>query len=272
MDQLRSATALAVDLDRLGVAAGDTVMVHASMRRIGPIEGGADGVVAAIDAAVGASGTWMMVLGARDDWSWVNDEPESVRAALLADAEPFDARTTPADPDVGVLAEVMRNAPGTSVSDHPEGRFGARGRNARAMVDDVPWDDYYGPGSPLARLVEAGGKVLRLGADLDTVTLVHFAEYLTPIEGKRRARRHRLVRASGGAVVRVVSCLDDSNGIVDVPGEDYFAVLLRAYLATGAASIGVVGAATSELIDAADLVRFATTWMADNLPIAPTAT
>src|SRR5829696_2241430 len=151
------------ELRRLGVQPGDVLMVHASMRRVGPVDGGAMTLVSAIDAAVGPSGTWMMTLGARDDWSWVHEHPESERAALLSGSPAFDALTTPADPDVGVLAEVFRTAPGTVVSDHPEGRFGARGQFAQVLMADVPWDDYYGAGSPLERFVQAGGKVLRLG-------------------------------------------------------------------------------------------------------------
>jgi aminoglycoside N3'-acetyltransferase len=250
------------DLRGLGVQAGDLVMVHASLRAIGPVEGGADGVLDAIEVAIGPSGTLLMTLGARDDWSWVNERPESERAALLADAEPFDALRTPADPDNGVLAEVFRTRPETRVSDHPEGRFGAAGPLAADLVDDVPWDDYYGPGSPLARLVGARGKVLRLGANLDTLTVIHYAEYLVPLPSKRRVCRHRAV---GGGAIRVVECLDDSDGIVDHPGEDYFATILRAYLATGAAATGRVGGAASELINAADVVDFAVDWMAANL-------
>jgi aminoglycoside 3-N-acetyltransferase len=48
---------------------------------------------------------------------------------------------------------------------------------------------------------------------------------------------------------------------VDWPGEDYFAVILRDYLATGRAKHGRVGLADSELIEARDPVAFATQWM-----------
>ena len=96
---------LTVDLRRLGVERGDVVMVHASLRRIGPVDGGAAGVLDAIDAAIGREGTMFMTLGAHDDWGWVNEHPEEARAALLHDAEPFDVLLTPADPDNGVLIE-----------------------------------------------------------------------------------------------------------------------------------------------------------------------
>lgn len=261
----RTVAELTADLRRLGLGEGDLVMVHASLRAIGPVVGGADGVIDAIEAAIGAGGTILVNVGVRDDLAWVNDRPEAERAALLEGGDPFDATTTPADPDNGVLAEVFRTRPATLVSDHPEGRFGASGPLAHHLVDDVPWDDYYGPGSPLDRFVAARGKVLRLGADPDTVTLIHLAEHLVDLPDKRRVRRHRLVRGTDGPQIRVVDTLDDADGIVAHDGEDEFITILREYLGTGRASVGTVGGATSELLDGADLVAFAVAWMAEHL-------
>jgi aminoglycoside N3'-acetyltransferase len=232
---------LVTDLRALGIAADEVVMVHASMRRIGPIEGGAAMLVAALDEV---AGTWMMTLGAIEQ---DGDDPT-----------PFDSLTTPADPDIGVLAEVMRTTAGTVVTDHPEGRFGARGARAAWLVADQPWHHYYGPGSPLAKLVEAGGRVLRLGADDDTITLTHHAEYLCDVPDKRAVVRRPLVAGDAGPTVRVVECLDDSDGIVD---RDYFPEILDAYRGAGGVRTGRVGNADAELLDAADYVTFATRWM-----------
>jgi aminoglycoside 3-N-acetyltransferase len=259
---------LADELRRLGVRTGETLMVHASLRRIGPVPGGAAGVIRAVEQALGPTGTLVMILGARDDHDWVNQRPEEQRPALLADAEPFDHLHTPAQPDVGVLAEVLRTMPGTVVNDHPEARFGARGAQAHTLLADLPWDDYYGPGSVLQRLVLAGGRVLRLGADPDTVTVLHHAEYLADVPDTLRVRRLRRVRVPGGTRIVAVECLDDEDGIVPEdrqPAEDYFAIILREYLATGRASSGVVGGARAELIDAADIVAFGADWMTRNL-------
>jgi aminoglycoside N3'-acetyltransferase len=266
----RPVAAIADDLRRLGVRLGDLLMVHASLRKVGPVEGRADGVIDALEAAVGPEGTLLMTLGAHDDWAWVNERPEPERPALLADAVPFDGAVTPAEADIGVLAEVFRRRAGTVVSDHPEGRFGARGRLARVLVEDVPWDDYYGPGSPLERFVAHGGRVLRLGADLGTVTLYHHAEYLVALPAKRRVVRHRRVATPEGSELRVVRCLDDCDGIVDWPGDDYFEDVLLAYLATGRARTGRVGGAASELLDGGDALDHAVGWMAEHL--APHAT
>jgi len=246
---MRTPSQLVDDLRRLGVVAGEVLMAHASLRAVGPVEGGAAGVVQALEAAVGPAGTLLMNLGAQED----------------ADSA-FDKDRTPADPDVGVLAEVFRTLPDTVVNDHPDGRFGARGRLASVLLDAGPWDDYYGPGSALDRLVANGGKVLRLGADPDTVTLLHLAENIVPLPDKRRVvRHHKVIDADGSTRIRTVSCLDDTDGIVDIPGEDYFAVILRDYLSDGRARTGEVGGARSELIDAADLVEFAVAWMSVHL-------
>lgn len=222
-------------------------------------------MIGAIMDAVGDDGTMLMVLGARDEHAWVNEHPEEERPRLLAGTEPFDALTTPADPDVGYLAEAFRTWESTVVSDHPEGRFAAAGARAVSLISSVPWDDYFGAGSPLERLIDADGQILRMGADPDTTTAFHHAEFLADVPHKRRVRRHRLVATGSGPEVRVVDTLDDSNGIVEWPGDDYFVTILEAYLATGRVRQGIVGDASAQLLDARDAVSFAVAWMNANL-------
>lgn len=261
---------LLADLKALGVQPGDLLMVHASLRKIGLArtlygEGGADLLLDALDAAVGPGGTLLMVLGTEYPMDWVNQKPVAERAALLAGTEPFDYREAAVLPEVGWLAEAFRRRPGTIVSDNPSGRFGARGRLAEALLDHAPWHDYYGPGSPLERLCARGGRILRLGAGSDTVTALHFAEYLADIPDKRRTRWDYMLTGAGGPLHSWTECLDDSEGIARWAGEDYFTVILEAYLAEGRHRAGRVGAAPGELIDAADIVRFGARWMEANL-------
>ena len=258
------------DLRKLGVTPGDLVMVHASLRRIGLArtdfgEGGAETLLDALEAAVGPGGTLIMVLGSDYPLDWVNRRPVDERAALLAGTAPFDSANAPVMPDVGWLAEAFRRRPGTIVSDNPSGRFGARGRQAQALMRDQPWNDYYGPGSPLEKLCAQGGRILRLGADPDTVTALHYAEYLANLPAKRRARWDYLLAGEAGPRHVWIDCLDDCDGIVERTGEDYFALILAAYLDTGRARIGPIGHAPSELIDAADIVDFGAQWMEEHL-------
>ena len=261
----RTSAALARDLAALGVVPGDTLMLHVSLRAIGPVEGRAAGVIAALDEAVGPAGTLVMILGATIDHEDVNSSPEAERPALLEGVAPYDPLTAPVYHEVGMLAEVFRTTPGTLVNDNPSGRFGARGARAAEILKNVPWDDYYGPGSPLDRLCQWGGRVLRLGANAETSTVLHFAEYLADVPDKRRVRRHYRVMGPEGPETRSVACLDDEDGIVDWPGEDYFALVLKAYRETGRIRSRQVGGAFGELIEARDFVGFGARWMSENL-------
>lgn len=249
----------------IGVRPGDLLMLHASMRRIGPVTGGAQGLIALIEEVIGDAGTLMMIAGAENGWDWIHKHPVEERAALVAAAPPFDAWTTPAYHEVGVLAEQFRQMPGTLVTNHPEGRFIARGAKAEALLADAPWDDYYGPGSPLQKLCEWDGRILRMGADPETVTALHYAEYLCSLPEKRRVTRHVNMGTPGQPDVRTVSCLDDEEGIVDWAGEDYFALITKAYLESGKGERGLIGLANAELLNAADLVAFGTDWMTRHL-------
>jgi aminoglycoside N3'-acetyltransferase len=217
-------------------------MVHASLRRLGPIEGRADGVIDGLMAALSPDGTLLMPLGAAADVA-------------------FDAWSTPADPDIGVLAEIFRQRTGVEVSDHPAGRWGAWGNKRLQLLKPVPHDDYHGPGSTLERFVECGGWVLRLGADPDTTTLTHLAEYLAEVPDKIRVRR--AYRRSGDEKVWVES-LDDCNGFVDEgrdETDDYFSQVLFDYLETGRVNRSRVGRCEAELFRADEFVSFAVRWL-----------
>ena len=245
-------------------------MVHASLRKTGLArtdfgEGGADLLLDALDAAVGPAGTLMMTMGSDYPQDWINRRPVADRAALLAGTEPFEAALAAADPHVGWLSEAFRRRPGTLCSANPSGRFGARGARAEALLADQPWNDYYGPGSPLQKFCDWGGRILRLGANPDTVTALHYAEYLARLPNKLRTRWDYWLAGEDGPRHVWIECLDDSGGIADWEGEDYFALILKAYLTTGRAHQGKVGRADSELIDAAEIIEFGANWMERNL-------
>jgi aminoglycoside N3'-acetyltransferase len=262
------AASLQRDLTALGVQAGDRVMVHASLRKLGLArsqigDGGPAMLLDVLEAAVGPSGTLMMILGSDYAYDWVNQRPVEERAKLLAGTPPFDARTASVLPEVGWFAEVFRLRAGTVLSGNPSGRFAARGRDAEALLSDQPWKDYYGPGSPLEKLCERGGKVLRLGADPNTVTVLHYAEYVARVANKRRTRWDYLIAGEDGPRHVWIDCLDDMEGIADWD-DDYFALITNAYVAAGKAQRGHVGLAPSELIDAADFVAFGAAWMEEH--------
>lgn len=229
---------LSTQLRDLGLRAGATVMVHASMRAVG---GRAEALLDALEDVVTADGRILMLLCGPED-------------------EPLDPATSPAWDELGVLPEVFRRR-ATAVNDHPVARFGAWGRDAESLVIDPPLHDYYGPGSPLERLVEADGHVLRLGADEDTVTLFHHAEYVADVPDKRIAVGTWERLGPDGVEAITVRRLDDDDGIRPFDGEDYFKLILRELLAAGLASVGPVGGARAELLPARESVDFAVRWL-----------
>lgn len=234
-----SKATLGGQLEALGIGQCGLLMLHASLRKIGPVEGGAEGLLDVLMECLGPGGTLIMPMGADD-------------------SGPIDCQTTPADKELGALVEVFRQRPGTMVNDHAAARFGAAGPRAREILEPIPLHHYYGPGSPLARFVEAGGWVLRLCADIDTVTVTHHAEYLAKLPEKRTVRR-RYVRADTGE--QWIESLDDSDGIVDWSDGDYFSQILIDFLAQGPVRTGPVGACRAELVATFDFVPFAVRWL-----------
>lgn len=257
-------------LESLGVQRGETLMLHASLRALGlarsqGVTNGAEQLLDALAEALGPTGTLLMILGTESPHDWVNQRPIADRAELLEGVAPLDYLTAPVLPEVGWIAEAFRQRPGTRVSDNPSGRFAAAGARAEALLRDQPWNDYYGPGSPLDKLCAWGGRVLRLGPSPDTTTVLHYAEYLANLPNKQRTRWDYVVHGPDGPQHVFVECLDDNNGIVPWDGEDYFALIIEAYLDLGRHRAGKVGQAQSELIDATDLVSFGVRWMEAHL-------
>lgn len=189
-------------------------------------------------SAVGPCGTVLVLLGVDYAHDAVNLEPVEHRARLLEGAAPMDVMTAPVLPEVGAFAEAFRTTPGTRVRRHPSCRFAARGARAEEILEDTPWDDYYGPGSPLDRLCAWGGRAARLGSNPETMTVLHYAEYLADLPAKRTTRWDFVWPEPEGPRHRWVTCLDDANGVADWEGDDYFAEItsISSSEGTGAAA------------------------------------
>jgi aminoglycoside 3-N-acetyltransferase len=254
----------------LGLAPGDTVMVHASLRAVGPVLGGPTELIDAILEAVGEAGTMLVYLGGPspfDDRGRGCYSPAD--EAFIAEHCPaFDAYHTPASRDFGMFAEFFRTRPGVRCSDQVGARMAAIGAAARALTRDHPLNYGLGVDSPLARLCDRGGKLLLLGSDLDNVTLLHYAEALAPIADKRVVHVKIPRLRDGVRVWQDIVEYDSAHGVRDWP-DRFFATLVEAYLATGRARTGPVGAATSHLIGARDLVEFAVPRMVEAAAFTP---
>ncbi|XVV12649.1 aminoglycoside N(3)-acetyltransferase [Actinoplanes sp. CA-131856] len=184
--------ALTAQLRALGLAGGDVVLVHCSMRSAGPIAGGAAALAGAIRAAVGPGGT--LVVPAQtpgnsvssDAYRAATDGMTNEERRAYEDRMPgFDVRRTPSY-GVGAFAEYVRRRPGALRSGHPQTSFSAWGRRARELMRVHDLDSHLGERSPLAALERANAKTLLLGVGYESCTALHLAEY--------RLRRPPIVR------------------------------------------------------------------------------
>jgi aminoglycoside 3-N-acetyltransferase len=223
--------------------------------------GGPDALIAALRDAVGADGT----LVAYTDWHVIYDDllddEGRVKPEWRDQVPPFDPRTARAIRDHGVLAEFLRTTPGAVRSGNPGASVVALGARAAWLTDDHPLDYGYGPGTPLARLVEARGKVVLVGAPLDTMTLLHHAEHLAQIPGKRVRRMEVPFATEAGVAWRMVEEFETAEPVVAGLADDYFGEVVGDFLATGAGRQGPVGGAPSVLVEAAPMCAFGVTWL-----------
>ncbi len=262
---------LAADLADLGLREGDTVMFHTRLSAVGYVAGGPTTLINALLDVVGSRGTLLVPCGWNDappyDFlTWPRPWRERVRAEHPA----FDPDLSESDHDNGRLPEVLRRRPGAVRSRHPDVSFAALGARAEELTAEHPWDDPHGPGSPLARLVAAGGRVLLLGAPLETLTLLHHAEALADAPNKIFVSYEMPIEVDGERVWRRFSDIDSENGAFDYspvvgPDEDPFGVIGEELLKAGFGHTGKVGAAHSHLFEAADVVDFGVRWIEEKL-------
>ena len=259
MPDIWTRAALAEHLTALGVTSGDAVLVHAGLRSVGPVVGGPDALIGALRDAVGPDGT---ILAYCD---WQLDEA-AADPALREQVPAFDAAASRSIRDNGAFPELLRTTPGACRSASPGASCAALGARAEWFVADHALDYGYGPQSPFGKLVAAGGKTLMLGAPSDTMTLLHHAEHLADIPGKRVLRYESPILVDGQVAWRWFVEFDNRMQGVEGLADDYFEEVVEDFLATGQGRRGLVGHAPSVLVDAPAVVAFAVDWLERRFP------
>lgn len=251
---------LATDLRGLGLSAGDTVLVHSSVRALGFVVGKVQAVVRALLDVVGPAGTLVVPTHTpfnSDPAGWRNPPVPPAWWPIIREQSPgFDPACTPSR-HMGVLAETVRTWSAALRSVHPHVSFAALGEGARAMTGDHRLEEGLGERSPLGALYREHGKVLLLGCGHERNTSLHLAE----------CRQAQTRMTDYGAPVRDVD--GNSRWVAwTAPAADAsdFADIGFAYEAAGAVKVGPVGSAVARLMPQRDLVDFATIWMARHRP------
>lgn len=153
---------MTAQLRELGVKSGGVLLVHTSFRAVRPVEDGPRGLIEALRAALGPAGTLVM-----PSWGTSADEP-------------FDAKTTPVAPDLGVVADTFWRMPGVLRTEHLFAFAAAGPHSANILADPLPIPPHI-PESPVGRVHELDGQVLLLGVGHENDTTLHLAELLAGV-------------------------------------------------------------------------------------------
>jgi aminoglycoside 3-N-acetyltransferase len=252
---------IARDLRTLGLEPSGVLLLHASMRVMGLVAGGAATVVEAVRDVLGPAGTLVVPTTTAENSdtsraylaSVAGLTPVQVRAHQDG-MPPFDRAATPATL-AGRVAEEVRTTSGAIRSAHPQSSFAAVGPRARSLMKAHKIDCHLGEQSPLSKLYTAGAWVLLLGVGYSACTALHLAEYRylpsPPLRTYRcviRYRGHRQWRSYSDVV------LDDSDfeAIGEVLDEDIN--MHRGY----------VGNAECRLMPMRQVVDTAANWMGEH--------
>ncbi len=227
-------------LREVGLTPDSIVLAHVALDGLEPIRGGPEAVLGALLSSCQAlvmptftTRTMIVPRTGPPDNGLTYDQEEA-----NAQAEIFDP-DMPADPDMGEVAEALRQHPEAHRSSHPILSFsGIRADEALlAQTLDDPW-------APIAVLAEADADVLLLGADHTANVSLHYAEKLA---GRKQFLRWALVPG------RIVAC-PDFPGCAD--GFPAIAPRLE-----GVSRLASLGQATIELVPLRDLIHVAVGWM-----------
>ena len=251
---------LVADLRSLGLRTGQDLLIHCSLRRIGPVEGGAATLLDALLDVAGSQATLVVPtqttlnsFTSREFHAAVAGLDEDERARFVADMPGFDPARTPSH-EMGALAEYLRTRPSAVRSRHPQASFAALGPRARECTSVHDLDCHLGDRSPLGWLYAADADVLLLGVEYTACTAFHLAEYRLPWMPPVQVY-HCFSAGDGGRVEHefTAAALDDSD----------FARLGAALEAITPAAMGQgrVGSDTGLVVPLREAVDFGVRWM-----------
>jgi aminoglycoside 3-N-acetyltransferase len=269
---------LAADLAELGVAAGQTLLVHASLSSLGWVCGGSVAVVQALLDVLGEAGTLVVpthTANNRDPAQWSDGAvPAAWWPTVRQHLPGFDPAITPSH-QMGAIAERVRTWPGALRSAHPQTSFAALGPAADRIVAGHDVRCHLGEASPLARLIEADAQVLLLGVGWERCTCFHLAEYRKPdppsrtygcatvVSGERRWVEYDDVDLVDGDFAVLGAAFESGRGSQPEGAEVRSSVVLAR-----------VGQATCRLFPIRPAVEFAGKWLPANRqvrsPVPPT--
>jgi aminoglycoside 3-N-acetyltransferase len=256
---------LIADLRSLGLCWGQDLLIHCSLRKVGPVDGGAATLLGALRVVAGPGATLVVPtetslnsLTSRAFLAATAGLDADERTAYVATMPGFDPATTPSD-EMGAFAEYVRTRPASRRSSHPQVSFAALGPKAGDCTSVHDLNCHLGERSPLRWLYDADAAILLLGVGYAACTAFHLAEYRLPW---RRPQTYSCFIAEEGRRVKhefTGIVLDDS--VFDLLGQ-----AMESGASLGRAPglrLGRVGSAAARLVPVRTAVDFAGSWLAD---------
>jgi aminoglycoside 3-N-acetyltransferase len=193
------------ELRRTGIREGDTVIVHSSLRSLGPVENGADTVIDALLEAVGPGGTVLFPTFNFHAWT---------------EGHYWDVEETPSE--MGALTEVARRRPGAVRTPHPIYSFAVLGSRAEEFLAcDDP--EAFGDDSVFGLLHRIDALIISIGLHFNsTFSLHHYVERVVGVNYRRIKRFGGIYVGRDGAARAAVYTMfvrnDDTVKTWIVPG------------------------------------------------------
>ncbi|OYS21910.1 AAC(3) family N-acetyltransferase [Lactobacillus taiwanensis] len=160
------------------ISSTDKVIVHTALSKFYYVPGGPESLVQALKGVI-TQGTIMMpseVSTNCDPASW---EYPPVRKDLIQvvrdNMPPYNPDTSPSE-GLGITPEYFRKLPDVVRSPHPYLPIAIWGKDKDKIAKKQPLDLPYGINSPLDYLYQNNGKILFLGTNYETCTMLHYAE------------------------------------------------------------------------------------------------
>lgn len=157
-----SKTEIVAGLRRLGIARGSLLEVHASLRSLGPVDGGAETVIEALLETVGEQGAIVMPSYPVGPGMAATPQERQRGITWKVRVLSFDDHTTPTG--MGVIADRFRDRADVVRNTASFFSYAAWGKDAARLSQG------------LEHLVSRGGQVLLLGVQMDRCSCLHLAE------------------------------------------------------------------------------------------------
>lgn len=248
---------LIMDLKRIGVSSGNTLLVHSSLSKLGWVCGGPQAVIFALLDVIGPTGTLVMPThsgGLSDPAAWQNPPvPETWWERIYAEMPAYRADLTPTR-SMGAIPECFRKMDGVLRSNHPQFSFSAIGPQAKRITSNHSLAQGMGEESPLARIFALDGLVLLLGVGHENNSSLHLAENRANFQGKVFMRNGAPILLEGKRQWVHFEDLDYHDEDFSKIGEDFARD-------TGEEVKGLIGEAESRLIRQRALINYAVEWM-----------